>query len=393
VAVVVALCLWVQEPGLAELLERFRSEAIAEREDAAKRLKEIGLPALAVLDRAAKDADSEVAERAALWPASSESRRSSAPAFSSGSSYNGDAMRKVSIIGVPLDLGADRRGVDMGPSALRVTGLAQRIRELGDDVRDTGDIDVPLPEECEVGDPHRKYAAAITQVCLELAERVYAAAKEGRTPVTLGGDHSLAMGSVAGIARRRKEQGEKIGLLWFDAHGDMNTPDSSPTGNVHGMPVAHILGMGDPGLAGIGGVKPKVLATNTCLVGIRDLDAREKQLIADSGVSVYTMKDIDRHGVSHVMEEAIDRALRGTSGMHVSFDIDSIDPGVARGTGTPKKGGLTYREAHLCMEMVADSKVLTSLDMVEINPILDNQNSTAELGAELILSALGKSIF
>ena len=302
-------------------------------------------------------------------------------------------MRKVAIIGVPLDLGASRRGVDMGPSAVRVTGLADRLRELGCEVRDTGDVDVPLPEETHPGDAKKHFAEDIQKVCQELCDRVAKVLGEGSLPVTLGGDHSLAMGSVAGVARHHRAKGEKVGLLWFDAHGDMNTPETSGTGNIHGMPLAHLLGLGDAGLAGIGGVGPKVAAANVCLVGIRDLDAREKKLIAESGMGVYTMKDIDRHGVSHVLEEAIERASRGTAGFHVSFDIDCIDPGVARGTGTPKKGGLTYREAHLCIEMVADSQRLTSLDMVEINPILDHRNSTADLGSELILSALGKSIY
>jgi arginase len=302
-------------------------------------------------------------------------------------------MIKVAIIGVPLDLGANRRGVDMGPSALRVTRLAERIRALGFDVADTGDVDVPLPEECEVGDPRKKYAAAIAGVCGDLCDRVERALGEGRLPVTLGGDHSLAMGSIAGVSRHQRAQGRSVGLLWFDAHGDMNTPESTNSGNVHGMPLSHVVGLGDEKLASIGGFRPKVRASNTCLIGVRDLDDREKKLIAESGVAVYTMKDIDRHGVSHVIDEAVERALRGTEGLHVSFDIDAVDPSEARGVGTPKKGGLTYREAHLCLEIVADSGKLAALDMVEINPILDSRNSTAELGAELILSALGKRIF
>ena len=302
-------------------------------------------------------------------------------------------MGKVAIIGVPLDLGGNRRGVDMGPSALRLTGLAERMRTLGYDVVDTGDVDVPLPEECHVGDPKKKYAEEIGEVCKTLCDRAQASMKEGRLPIALGGDHSLAMGSIAGVSKHFREKNERVGLLWFDAHGDMNTPESTNSGNVHGMPLAHVLGLGDEGLASIGGFKPKVHASNACLIGIRDLDEREKKLIADSGIHVFTMKDIDRHGVSHVIDEAVERASRGTAGIHVSFDVDSIDPSEALGVGTPKKGGLTYREAHLCLEIVADSKLLTSLDMVEINPILDNRNTTGELGAELILSALGKRIF
>jgi arginase len=304
-----------------------------------------------------------------------------------------DEMGKVAIVGVPLDLGGNRRGVDMGPSAVRLTSLATRIRMLGYDVVDTGDVDVPLPEECSIGDPKKKYAQEIGEVCRALAVRVQAALKEGRLPVTLGGDHSLAMGSIAGVAAHFREKSERVGLLWFDAHGDMNTPESTNSGNVHGMPLAHVLGMGDESLASIGGWKPKVLAANACLIGIRDLDEREKKLIAQSGIHVFTMKDIDRHGVSHVIDEAMEAASRGTAGIHVSFDVDAIDPSEALGVGTPKKGGLTYREAHLCLEIVADSKLLTSLDLVEINPILDTRNTTGELGAELILSALGKRIY
>lgn len=302
-------------------------------------------------------------------------------------------MRKIAVIGVPIDLGGNRRGVDMGPSALRVAGVTEAIRKLGFDVRDAGDIDVPLPEECEIGDPRKKYAEDIQDVCQDLCDRVVRVLKDGRVPVVLGGDHSLAMGSIAGVAQYHRERDEKIGLIWFDAHGDMNTPESTNSGNVHGMPLAHVLGMGDPLLTEIGGFSPKVHHSNTVLVGIRDLDEREKKLISSSGVRVFTMKDIDRRGVSHVMEEAIQIAARGTAGIHVSFDVDAIDPSVARGVGTPKKGGLTYRESHLCLEIVADTDKLTSLDMVEVNPILDNRNATAELGVELILSALGKQIF
>lgn len=302
-------------------------------------------------------------------------------------------MGKVAIIGVPLDLGGNRRGVDMGPSALRLTHLATRLKQLGYDVVDTGDIDVPLPEECHLGDPKKKYSKEIGEVCQSLCDRVVKVMGEGRIPISLGGDHSLAMGSIAGVAKHYKSKGQKVGLIWFDAHGDMNTPESTNSGNVHGMPLSHVLGMGDESLAMVGGFKPKVQVGSACLIGIRDLDDREKKLIADSGITVYTMRDIDRHGVSHVIDEAIERASRGTAGIHVSFDVDAIDPSEAVGVGTPKKGGLTYREAHLCLEIIADTQRMTSMDVVEINPILDVRNTTGELGAELILSALGKRIF
>ncbi|HEX7899595.1 MAG TPA: arginase [Planctomycetota bacterium] len=300
---------------------------------------------------------------------------------------------KITILGVPLDLGASRRGVDMGPSAIRVTGLAERLRKLGHDVEDVGDVDVPLPEEVEAGDPTRKFAKPIAAVCRELCDRVHQALSADRVPVTLGGDHSIAMGSVAGTSKFFREKGRKIGLLWFDAHGDMNTPATTGSGNIHGMPLSHLIGLGDEDLASIGGFKGKVLSSNTCLIGIRDLDEAEKKVIQESSVQVFTMKDIDRHGVSHVIDEAIEHASRGTDGLHVSFDVDAIDPSDALGTGTPKQGGLTYREAHLCLELIADSKLLRSIDMVEVNPILDHRNSTAELASGLLLSALGQRIF
>jgi len=264
---------------------------------------------------------------------------------------------------------------------------------LGFDVLDTGDIDVPLPEESHLGDPKKKYAKEIGDVCQALCDRVVKVMGEGRIPVTLGGDHSLAMGSIAGVAKHHKAKGEKVGLIWFDAHGDMNTPESTNSGNVHGMPLAHVLGMGDAGLAGVGGFSPKVDESKCVLLGVRDLDDREKKLIHASGVKVITMKEIDQRGVSKVLEEAVEVASKGTAGIHVSFDIDACDPSVAPGVGTPKKGGLNYREAHLCLEMIADSEKLLAMDLVEVNPIFDTRNHTAEFGAELILSALGKSIF
>jgi len=302
-------------------------------------------------------------------------------------------VKKVSIIGVPLDLGGNRRGVDMGPSALRVTGLVERIRKLGFDVVDTGDVDVPLPEESDPGDPRMRFARPIAAVCRALCDRVHGALREGRLPVTLGGDHSLAMGSVAGAARFFRERGKRIGLLWFDAHGDMNTPETTESGNVHGMPLAHLLGKGDEELASIGGFKGKVLSSNTVLLGIRDLDEAEKKVIVESSVEVFTMKEIDRSGISRVIDQAIELASRGTDGIHVSFDVDAMDPQEARGVGTPKKGGLTYREAHLCMEVLADSGRVASVDVTEVNPILDVRNGTAQLASGLVLSVLGKRIF
>jgi len=301
--------------------------------------------------------------------------------------------RGVALIGVPIDLGANRRGVDMGPSALRVTNLSGRLRDLGLDVEDRGDIHVPIPEECDAGEKSLKYAKAIQGICEALCVKSLAALRDGRLPIVLGGDHSLAMGSVAATARHHRDRGEAIGLIWFDAHGDMNTPASTDSGNVHGMPLAHLLGLGDEGLASIGGFRTKVDPAHCALVGIRDLDEREKELIQRSGVRVFTMKEIDRRGAATVTEEAVELAGSGTAGVHVSFDIDACDPSVAPGVGTPKKGGLSYREAHLCLELIHDSGRLLAMDMVEVNPIFDDRNHTAEFGAELILSALGKQIF
>lgn len=303
------------------------------------------------------------------------------------------SMSKVAVLGVPLDLGANRRGVDMGPSAIRVTNLLERIRRIGHEAVDLGDIDVPLPEEADVGDPRRKYADDIKDVCEDVCAKVLRLLKDGRIPICMGGDHSIAMGSVSGAAKHFREQGKPIGCIWFDAHGDMNTPDSSPSGNVHGMPLAHVLGMGDDELRNIGGFSPKVTPDRCVLIGIRDLDDREKKIIHASGARVFTMKDIDLLGVARVIEDAIEIACRDSAGVHVSFDIDALDPTIAPGVGTPKRGGLNYREAHLAMEIVADSKKMTSMDLVEVNPILDDRNHTAELGAELILSALGKTIY
>jgi arginase len=220
-------------------------------------------------------------------------------------------MEKIAIIGVPLDLGGNRRGVDMGPSAMRVAGLVDQLTKLGFEVKDTGDIDVPLPEECDMGDPKQKYAEDIAEVCKDLKERTLSVMKEGYRPVVLGGDHSLAMGSISGVSQFHREQDKSMGLVWFDAHGDMNTPETSSSGNVHGMPLAHLLGMGNGGLSDVGGSNPQIRPGSTVLIGIRDLDDREKKMIADSGVRVFTMKDIDRHGISHVMEIAIEIASRG----------------------------------------------------------------------------------
>jgi len=302
-------------------------------------------------------------------------------------------MRSVHIIGVPLDLGGNRRGVDMGPSAFRIAGLGERIAGLGYRVVDRGDLRAPIPETQEQRDEHKKYIHDIAIVCQQLHEAARASLNEGAVPLVLGGDHSLAAGSVAAAAGwARTAGGLPIGLLWVDAHGDMNTPATSPSGNVHGMPLAALLGPEPAELSSIGGFSPKVRPEHTVLVGVRHLDEREKVAVRDSHVHVFTMKDIDRQGIASIVEQAVNLAGGGTAGIHVSFDLDVCDPSIAPGVGTPVKGGLDYREAHMVMEIVADSGLLTSLDLVELNPTLDVQNATAQLGTELALSALGMKI-
>jgi arginase len=302
-------------------------------------------------------------------------------------------MRSVQIIGVPLDLGGNRRGVDMGPSALRIAGLAERIAQLGYTVVDRGDLPSPIPETREWRDERQKYIHDIAKVCQRLYETASECLDKGAIPLVLGGDHSLGAGSVAAAAQwARNARNLPIGLLWIDAHGDMNTPTTSTSGNVHGMPLAALLGPEPSDLSTIGGFSPKVLPAHTVLIGVRNLDEREKVAVRGSHVHVFTMKDIDRQGIASIVEQAVELAGNGTAGIHVSFDLDACDPGIAPGVGTPVKGGLEYREAHMVMEMVADSGLLTSLDLVEINPTLDVRNMTAQLGAELAASALGMKI-
>ncbi len=301
-------------------------------------------------------------------------------------------MKPVHLIGVPLDLGGGRRGVDMGPSAFRIAGLGDQIAALGRTVIDQGDLPAPIPETQRPADKKKKYIHEIAHVCQQLYDLAARSLGAGALPLMLGGDHSLAAGSVAASADWLQRTAAKpLGLIWVDAHGDMNTPGTTPSGNVHGMPLAALLGQDPVELAQIGS-NPSVLPENTVLVGIRNLDQREKEQIRASGVHVFTMKDVDRDGIAKVAEQALALASRHTGGIHVSFDMDVCDPTVAPGVGTPVKGGIDYREAHLIMEMVADSRQLVALDLVEVNPTLDIRNTTAEFGTELALSALGKGI-
>ena len=300
--------------------------------------------------------------------------------------------KPVHIIGVPLDLGGGRRGVDMGPSAFRIAGLNEAIVRLGRHVVDKGNLTAPIPETQDLFDPAKKYIDQIAVVCRALYDTCLASLDADAIPLVLGGDHSLAAGSVAASAVWvRTNTAKPLGLIWVDAHGDMNTPQTTSSGNVHGMPLAALLGQEPHELSAIG-MPPNVVAASTVLVGVRNLDEDEKDQIRASGVHVFTMKDIDQQGIATVAQRAIEIASDGTGGIHVSFDLDVCDPSVAPGVGTPVKGGLDYRESHVIMELVADSGRLTALDLVEVNPTLDNRNATAEFATELALSALGKRI-
>ncbi len=302
-------------------------------------------------------------------------------------------IRRIRVIGVPLDMGASRRGVDMGPSAMRVAGLESRLEALGHQVTDGGNLRVEIAETQALGNESARYLAEIAETCTRTAEAVVKTLEEGMTPLLLGGDHSLAAGSVSGVAEFYRRQSQKIGVLWIDAHSDFNTPETSPSGNVHGMPLAALLGLGPETLANIFGYSPKIAAENTVLIGVRDIDAAERENLRRAGIAeVYTMRDIDERGMRTVMEEALRAAGRGTAGYHVSLDMDWIDPEDAPGVGTPVRGGATYREAHLAMEIIADHGRLLSFEIVEVNPIIDERNRTADLAVELACSAFGKKI-
>ncbi|MGE0103807.1 MAG: arginase [Blastocatellales bacterium] len=300
--------------------------------------------------------------------------------------------RKVTIIGVLMDLGADRRGVDMGPSAVRVADLNERLQELGYEVIDEGNIPVRGAEMMTNTDPRLKYLPEIASACEILAEKVEAALEIGSIPIILGGDHSIAIGSVSGLASFHNKREQKVGVIWFDAHGDMNTPETSPSGNIHGMPFAAILGHGANELTHIGGFAPKVHPEDCVLIGARSVDPDEAVALKASGIRIITMRELDERGMSAVMDEAMWLASRRTAGFHVTMDMDFVDPDYAPGVGTPVPGGPTFRESHLAMEKVADSGKMLSFELTEINPILDVSNRTAELGVGLIISAFGKKI-
>ena len=300
--------------------------------------------------------------------------------------------KTVSILGVPLGYGASMAGVDMGPAALRVARLNQRIARLGYTVHDLGDMRLERPQAFPEVDDKLKYVREISNTCEQLAKEVEAILEARQLPLVLGGDHSIAIGSFAGVASHYKKQDHTVGLLWFDAHADINTPETTPSGNIHGMPLAALLGYGAPELTNIAGFAPKLDPQLCVHVGARDIDTGEREMIRKLGIRFFTMREIDERGMSACMDEAIAIASRGTGGYAVTFDVDVLDPGDAPGSGTLVRGGLTYREAHLGMEKVAEAGGMRSLEIVEINTALDVNNKTAELGVELILSALGKTI-
>ena len=298
----------------------------------------------------------------------------------------------IAILGAPLDLGAGRRGVDMGPSALRLAGLNARLASLGYMIEDLGNVSVAQQESTPTGDEKAKYLPQIAKTCAKLADMVETAVNTGQFPLVLGGDHSIAIGTVAGVAHHYHQRGESIGLIWIDAHADMNTPESSPSGNVHGMPLACCIGQGPRELTHIFDYAPKVAGKNVVLIGIRDVDVNEREFVRESGVTAFTMRDIDERGLRTVMDEALKIASNGTAGFHLSLDMDSVDPDEAPGVGTPVRGGMTYREAHLAMETICDCSRMVSMEIVEVNPVLDEANRTALLGVELVMSAMGKKI-
>jgi arginase len=295
--------------------------------------------------------------------------------------------RKLAVLGGALDLGAGRRGVDMGPSAIRYAGLDERLARLGLECSDWGNVETAIPEASPAGDPRARFLREIKEACERIARRVAATARDRYLPIVLGGDHSIALGTLGGLAAAHGPGG----VLWFDAHGDLNTPETSPSGNVHGMPLAAALGLAGEAFESETWPLPALESGRVALIGVRSLDDAERGLVRELGIAVYTMSDLDRRGVEPIVREALER-VAGAAFVHVSLDLDVVDPEVAPGVGTPVRGGLSYREAHLAMELVAESGLLGSMDVVEVNPILDRENATAELAVELVASALGETI-
>ena len=301
-------------------------------------------------------------------------------------------MRDVALVSVRMDLGAGRRGVDMGPSAIRIAGLRATLEGLGCSVREMGTVVATDPEHTEQRDPRARYLPEVESVCRRARDLVEDALVRGCMPLVLGGDHSIAIGSVAGVSRFHARRRERIGLIWVDAHSDMNTPETSPSGNVHGMPLAVLAGHGPRVLRSLADADPAVRPENVSMIGVRQIDAAEREVVKSSGVRVFTMSEVDERGIARCVDEAIERAGAGTAGFHLSYDLDSLDPMIAPGVGTPVAGGLTFREGHLICEKVARSGGLLSLEVVELNPVLDAHNRTARMAVGLIASALGQTI-
>ncbi|MFO7447664.1 MAG: arginase [Ignavibacteriaceae bacterium] len=298
----------------------------------------------------------------------------------------------VNIIGFPMDLGADRRGVDMGPSAVRIADIAPKLENLGYKVIDSGDINIQIPEKQKVLNPKLKYLSEILKTSLKLARKVERVLEKGQFPLCLGGDHSMAIGSVAGISSYCRKHKKELGIIWIDAHADMNTDETTPSGNIHGMPLASALGIGNEKLAHFYGFSPKVKPKNCVLIGIRSIDAMERQTIKKLGVTVYTMSDIDKIGIHRVISKVLKHFKETVDHLHVSFDLDSVDPTVAPGVGTPVPGGLSFREAHLLMEAIAECGCMSSLEVTEVNPILDDKNKSAIFASDVIASSMGQRI-
>jgi len=296
--------------------------------------------------------------------------------------------KPITIIGMPMDLGQGRRGVDMGPSAIRYASAQALLESLGYEVEDIGDLQVPSPESVNMENPKLKYLSEVRNVCEKLAETVSGVVARDRFPLVFGGDHSMAIGTVAGVAKHYSN----MGIIWYDAHGDLNTGETSPSGNIHGMSLAVSLGIGHPDLVNIAGFTPKVRPENTVIIGARELDPGERDLIRHLGIKVFTMHEVDRLGMARIMDEAISIVSNGTDGVHLSLDLDGLDPKDAPGVGTPVPGGLTYRESHLAMEMLAEAGIITSAEFVEVNPILDRENHTAKVAVALMGSLFGQKV-
>jgi arginase len=296
--------------------------------------------------------------------------------------------KNISIIGVPMDLGQMRRGVDMGPSAIRYAGVAERLERLGHTINDLGNIEIAQPERVHTSDSTLRNLKAVAEGNQKLGDKVDEVIASNDFPLVLGGDHSIAIGTLAGVSKHY----ENLGVIWYDAHGDLNTSDTSPSGNIHGMPLAVSLGIGDESLTGIGGYSPKVKPENIVIIGARSLDEGERELIKDRGIKVFTMHEVDRMGMTKVMEEAISYLKEKTDGVHLSLDLDGLDPSDAPGVGTPVLGGISYRESHLAMEMLAESNLITSAEFVEVNPILDDKNRTASVAVALMGSLFGEKL-